>query len=117
MRGHSFELAYRLLDSELIDSDGRRCGRVDDVEIEGEPGEEAKVTAILSGAGAFSNRLPRRLRPISSRLFGDQLVSVAWDEVKDIAEGVELKRPGDDLGLGAGDTAAARLVTRLPGSE
>jgi sporulation protein YlmC with PRC-barrel domain len=117
MRGHSFELAYRLLDSELIDGDGRRCGRVDDIEIEGEPGGKATVAAILSGPRAFSRRLPRMLRPISSRLFGDEVVTVPWDEVEDVAEAVRLKHRGEDLGLGTGDIAAARIVTRIPGSQ
>jgi sporulation protein YlmC with PRC-barrel domain len=117
MREDAFEIAYRLLDAELIDSDGRRCGRVDDVEIEGDPGSPAQVTAILSGPDAFSARVPRPLRRPSSRLFGDGLVRVPWDAVQDIAEVVRLKHRGEELGLGSGDTAAARIVSRIPGSE
>jgi sporulation protein YlmC with PRC-barrel domain len=117
MREDEFELAYRLLDAELIDSNGRRCGRVDDVEIEGDPGGPAQVTAILSGPEAFSARVPRPLRPASARLFGDDLVRVPWSAVQDIAEVVRLKQPGEDLGLGSGDTAAARVVARIPGAE
>jgi sporulation protein YlmC with PRC-barrel domain len=117
MREDAFEIAYRLLDSELIDSKGRRCGRVDDVEITGEPGAPAEVVAILSGPGAFAARVPRLLRPLSSRLFGDEVVRVPWDAVDDIAEVVRLKRAGESIGLGLGDTAAARIVARLPGSD
>jgi sporulation protein YlmC with PRC-barrel domain len=106
-----------LLDSELIDSNGRRCGRVDDVEIAGEPGAPAEIVAILSGPGAFSARVPRFLRRASSRLFGAEVVRVPWDAIDDIAEVVRLKRAGERLGLGSGDTAAARIVARLPGSE
>jgi sporulation protein YlmC with PRC-barrel domain len=117
MREDQFEIAYRLLDSELIDTDGRRCGRVDDLEIEGEAGSPAHVSAILCGPGAFSARMPRRLRRLSSRLMGEDLVRVPWDAVQDIAEVVRLKGRGEELGLGSGDTAAARIVARLPGSE
>ena len=117
MREDQFQVAYRLLDTELIDSDGRRCGRVDDLEIEGEPGSPAQVTAILSGPGTFSARMPRLLRPLSARLLGEDLVRVPWDAVEDIAEVVHLKRRGEKLGLGAGDVAAARIVARIPGSE
>jgi sporulation protein YlmC with PRC-barrel domain len=117
MREDQFEIAYRLLDTELIDSDGRRCGRVDDVEIEGEPGSPAQVTAILSGPGTFSARMPRLLRPLSARLLGEELVRVPWDAVDDIAEVVRLRHPGEELGLGSGDTAAVRIVARIPGSE
>ena len=117
MREHRFEVAYRLLDTELIDSDGRRCGRVDDVEIEGEPGSPAQVTAILSGPGTFSARMPRLLRPLSARLLGEDVVRVPWEAVEDIAEVVRLQHPREELGLGSGDMAAARIIARIPSSE
>jgi sporulation protein YlmC with PRC-barrel domain len=116
MRDDELEVAYRLLDAELIDSDGRRCGRVDDIEIEGEPGAPAHMSAILSGPGAFAARVPRGMRSVSSRLLGQDVVRVPWDAVEDIAEVVHLKRPGEELGLGSGDRAAARIVSRIPGS-
>jgi sporulation protein YlmC with PRC-barrel domain len=116
MREDEFEVAYRLLDAELIDRDGWRCGRVDDIEIEGEPGSPAQLTAILSGPGAFSERVPRGMRRLASRRLGEEVVRVPWDAVKDIAEAVQLKRLRGDLGLGSGDTAAARIVARIPGS-
>src|SRR6266536_3026125 len=106
MKEDRFDVAYRLLDDELIDSDGRRCGRVDD----GEPGRPAEITAILSGPGVWSQRMPRALRGVSARIFGDDRVSVPWDAVKDIAEVVYLKRPGGELGLGRGDDAVGRIV-------
>jgi sporulation protein YlmC with PRC-barrel domain len=117
MREDTFALAYRLLDADLIDSDGRRCGRVDDIEIEGEPGSPAHVAAVLSGPAAFSRRIPRSLRPAASRLFGKVLVRVPWDAVDDLDTVLHLKRPGEELGLASGEAAAARLVERLPGSE
>ena len=117
MREDEFEVAYRLLDAELIDRDGWRCGRVDDVEIDGQPGSPAQLTAILSGPGAYSERVPRGMRRLASRLFGEDVVRVPWDEVGDIAEAVRLKRRREDLGLGSGDTAAASVVARIPGSE
>jgi sporulation protein YlmC with PRC-barrel domain len=116
MREDEFEVAYRLLDAQLVDRDGWRCGRVDDIEIEGEPGSPARLTAILSGPGASSGRVPRRTRRLASRLLGEDEVRVPWDAVEDITETVRLKRPREDLGLGTGDTAAARIVARIPGS-
>jgi hypothetical protein len=71
-----FEVAYRLLDTELIDAEGRRCGRVDDLEIEGEPGGAAQLTAILSGPGVWEGRMPRPLRRVAARVFGDDYVRV-----------------------------------------
>jgi sporulation protein YlmC with PRC-barrel domain len=116
MREDQFDVAYRLLDDELVDRDGRRCGRVDDVELSGEPGSPTEITAILSGPGAWAGRLPRPLRRASLRIFGDDEVVVPWDAVKDIAEVVELKERGEDLDLGRGEDAARRIVTRIPRS-
>jgi sporulation protein YlmC with PRC-barrel domain len=116
MQEDEFEVGYRLLDAELIDRDGWRCGRVDDVEIDGEAGSPAQLTAILSGPGVLSRRVPRGVRRLASRLFGEDVVRVPWDAVEDIGETVRLKRRREDLGLGSGDTAAARVVARIPGS-
>ena len=44
-------LARNVLDHQLLDTDGRRCGNVDDLAIEGGPGESAVVVAILVGPG------------------------------------------------------------------
>jgi len=116
MREDAFEVAYKLLDAELVDSDGWRCGRVDDLEIHGEPGSPAHLAGILSGPGAYSDRVPRGIRRLTARILGEDLVRVPWDAVEDIAETVRLKRRREDLGLGSGDTAAARVVARIPGS-
>jgi sporulation protein YlmC with PRC-barrel domain len=116
MRDDSFDIAYRLLDSELVDSDGRRCGRVDDIEIEGEPGEPAEITATLSGPGVWAQRLPRPLWRLAGRVFGDDYTRVPWDAVRDIAEVTYLKGRGHDLGLGRGDDSVGRIVKRMPGS-
>ncbi|SRR6266511_420081 len=116
MREDRFDVAYRLLDDELVDSDGRRCGRVDDVEISGEPGRSAEITAILSGPGLWAERLPRPFRRLAARAFGDSYVRVPWDAVKDIAEVIYLKGRGGDLGLGRGDDQVGRIIRGIPGS-
>ena len=106
MREDHFDVAYRLLDGELVDSEGRRCGRVDDAEI----------TAILSGPGTWAQRLPRALWRPAARILGEDCVRVPWDAVRDIDEVISLKRRGEDLGLGRGDDSAGRVVRRIPGS-
>ena len=116
MKEDRFEVAYRLLDTELIDAEGRRCGRVDDLEIEGEPGGAAELTAILSGPGVWEGRMPRPLRRVAARVFGDDYVRVPWKAVEDIAEVTHLKGRCGDLGLGRGDDAAGRVIGRLPRS-
>jgi sporulation protein YlmC with PRC-barrel domain len=116
VRQDRFDIVYRLLDDDLIDSEGRRCGRVDDIEIEGKAGDEAYIAAILTGSGAWSARLPRRLRRAGARIFGDRYKRIPWERVKDIGETVELKDPGSKFGIGEADIWATRVIKRVPGS-
>ena len=53
------DAVYRILDDQLVDVDGRRCGRVDDLEFDGGLGEPPRLYAILSGSGTWHRRLPR----------------------------------------------------------
>ena len=55
-------VVHRLLDEQICDSEGKRVGRVDDIELLGDP---PRVTALLVGDGLYPRRLPRR-RAISS---------------------------------------------------
>jgi hypothetical protein len=116
MRGHEFDVGYWLLDDQIVDSEGGRCGRVDDVEFEGGPGKPATMVAIRTGPGAARRRFPSRLRWLG-RLFPDVEVRVPWSEVAEIDVVVELKKPARDYGLGAGDRQARKLVERIPGAE
>ena len=50
------DLGLGILDHQLLDSEGRRCGNVDDLEIEGGPGETPRVVAILSGPDVWRSR-------------------------------------------------------------
>jgi hypothetical protein len=116
----SIDLVYRVLDHQLIDVEGRRCGRVDDVEFEGSPGEPVYLRSILSGHGAWPERLPRRLRRLGRRVFGEavrgtKLVSVPWADVEDVDRGtVRLRQPAHELGLARTDAALAPLLERQP---
>jgi hypothetical protein len=114
MAGEELDLAYRLLDLDLIDSDGVRCGKVDDLELEGAPGEPTYVSAIPSGPGALPGRFPRRLRSFASRVFKREETLVSWDQVEDFDATVELRGTAAELELGEGDRRLARLI---PGGE
>ena len=108
------DLGFGLLDHQLIDAEGRRCGKVDDLAIEGGPGETPVVTAILVGADAWKGR--GRLGRLAAKLAGGGSVRVPWDVVDDVTSAVALKKSAKDLGLGGGDDRAARWVKRVPGS-
>jgi sporulation protein YlmC with PRC-barrel domain len=43
------KLVGELLDLPLLDSEGRYCGIVDDVELEGEPGRALALKGLLVG--------------------------------------------------------------------
>ena len=108
------DLAYRVLDLDLVDREERRCGKADDLEIAGDPGETAYVAAIVSGPGALGRRFPRRLRRFGRRLFGGGSTSVSWADVAEIGPGaIELERTAAELGLGEGDRAVIDVLQRL----
>ena len=113
------DLARALLDHQLVDCEGRRCGKVDDIELEGRPGERLRVAALISGPGAWPRRLPRPVRAtlgrLLTRLFGSGETRIAWRRVRDIGAVVELDTRAPELGLGRGDDLAAPVFTRIPG--
>jgi sporulation protein YlmC with PRC-barrel domain len=116
------DLVYRLLDDQLVDVDGRRCGRADDLEFDGSVGgPPPRLAWILSGSGAWHRRLPRPLRGIGARVFGsglvgEDLIRVPWDQVAEVDTVIDLKAKARDLGLGQGDDRWANLVGKLPKS-
>ena len=52
------DLGLGVLDHQLLDCDGRRCGNVDDLELEGVGGSDPRVVAILSGPPAWARFCP-----------------------------------------------------------
>ena len=116
MAQDELDLAYRVLDLDLVDSEGTRCGKVDDLELTGEPGETVYVDAIVSGPGALGRRFPRRLRRFGGRIFGGDSTRVEWSDVGEVGPGaVQLEREAAELGLGEGDRAVIEALRRLRG--
>jgi sporulation protein YlmC with PRC-barrel domain len=121
MREDEMDLVYRLLDDQIIDCDGRRCGRVDDLEFDGQFGQPVYLASILSGPGAWPGRLPRRLRGVATRVFGsgilgERVVHVPWAEVDEVAQGVvRLRRRASEVGLGREDHLS-KTIQKLPDS-
>jgi sporulation protein YlmC with PRC-barrel domain len=115
------DLVYRVLDDQLVDVDGRRCGRVDDLEFDGGVGTTPRLHAILSGSGTWHRRMPRRLRKIGARLFGagvvgDDVIRVPWEQVDEIGSVVKLRAKASELGLAQGDDRDALFVAKFPKS-
>jgi hypothetical protein len=110
MEHEQLDLAYRLLDLDLVDSEGRRCGKVDDIELAGGPGEPLYVAAIVAGPGALPARFVRRLRGLARGVFRGGKARISWGTVEDFDSAVRLNRTAARLGLARGDRDLARLA-------
>jgi hypothetical protein len=109
------DLALGILDHQLLDADDRRCGKVDDLELEGVGGDDPRVVAILTGPAAWRGR--GRLGRLAASLARAPLVRVSWTEVAEVESAVRLRKPARELRLGRGDDRAGRLVEKIPGSS
>ena len=115
-RSEPIFIAHRLLDEQIRDANGKRCGRVDDIELRGNP---PRISALLVGNGLYPRRLPGPLRAAARRLTGPErwganAVRVPWDQVDRIDAAVHLKGKAEEHGLGEGDDPERLMVRRLP---
>jgi sporulation protein YlmC with PRC-barrel domain len=107
------DLALGLLDHQLVDSEGRRCGNVDDLELD--LGKELpRVEAILVGPPVWRNR--GLLGRIAARFSSARRVRIPWAEVEKIEAAVHLRKTAREYGLGRGDDRARRWVEWIPGA-
>jgi sporulation protein YlmC with PRC-barrel domain len=110
------DIALKVLDHQILDCDGRRCGKVDDIEIEGGPGETARVTAILVGPGVWPQRAGWIGR-VASWVAGNSRVRVPWEDVADVEAAVILRKTAGELGLGRGDDRLRPSIEKIPGAH
>jgi sporulation protein YlmC with PRC-barrel domain len=109
-------IAHRILDEQIVDSEGRRCGRVDDVELTGNP---PRLTALLVGNGLYPRRLPKWAARLGRRIAGPEVwgsnaLRIPWEEVDRLESAVWLRKQAEELGLGEGDDPERWIVKRLP---
>ena len=109
-------LGLELVDRQLLDSEDRRCGNVDDLALEGGPGEKLEVVAIFSGPGAWRRRAGLVGR-FAAWIGGGRVVRVPWEEVAGVSAHVKLCKRADALGLGRGDDRLRPLIQRIPGAD
>jgi sporulation protein YlmC with PRC-barrel domain len=112
----SIDLGLNLLDHQLLDAEGRRCGKVDDLALEGGPGEELQLAAILSGPGVWRVRVGLVGRA-AVRLGGGRRVRVPWEDVAEVGSHVKLRKRAGELGLGRGDDRLRPYLEKIPGSD
>jgi sporulation protein YlmC with PRC-barrel domain len=93
------KLVSELLDLPLYDTDGLYCGVVDDVELEGKPGKDLKLTALLVGPGAYVGRMPSWAMVLVRLVAGERVTRVPMDQVSSIGPAIHLKCPSRNYGL------------------
>ena len=86
------KLVSELLDLPLIDSEGKYCGIVDDLELKGSAGKPLRLQALLIGPGAYRGRMPGWLMALVRALVGDRVVSVPVGKVRTIGAAVRLDK-------------------------
>ncbi len=107
------DLALGLLDHQLVDTGGRRCGNVDDLELDGGQ-DPPRVKAILVGPPVWRGRgFLGRLAASFSRA---TTVRIPWGEVETIDSAVHLRKTAGEYGLGRGDDRLRPWIERIPGS-
>ncbi len=110
------DLGLGILDHQLLDSEGRRCGNVDDLAIEGGPGEAPRVVALLVGPGYWGQRAGWIGR-FAGWIGGGRRVRVPWEDVAEVSSHVKLRKRASELGLGRGDDRFRPLLDKIPGAD
>jgi sporulation protein YlmC with PRC-barrel domain len=122
------DLGKHVVDKEILDCQGRRAGKVDDLLLEiGEPSEHGlpapAVVAMLSGPLALARNLPRPLCWLMRqvyRLLGvadPHPVEIPWERVSaiDVVVHTDIDRTAAGL-TAVPDAVVRRVIGRLPGS-
>jgi sporulation protein YlmC with PRC-barrel domain len=116
LKVEEIDIALKVLDHQLLDKDGRRCGKVDDLAIDGGAGEAPEVVAILCGPGYWAQRAGWIGR-LAGWIGGGEKVRVEWSEVHKLDSAIQLKHQASELGLGRGDDSVRPYVDKIPGAD
>ena len=95
------KLVAQLIDLPIVDKDGRWCGIVDDIELDGSAGRETRLKALLVGPGAYEPRLPRWAYWLVRKIAGDRLTRVSIAQIDAIGSTVKLKCAAEAVHLSA----------------
>lgn len=116
MSQRQIDLGLLLVDHQLLDSEDRRCGNVDELALEGGPGETLEVVAIICGPGTWRNRAGWIGR-LASWIGGGATVRIPWEDVEQVAAHVKLRKRAQTLGLGRGDDRLRPYIEKIPGAD
>ena len=108
-------LEPRLLDCQIVDSEGKRCGKVDNVLFEQRP-KGAIIKSLLVGFDTWHEGESGIIRWIFSHIiFSKEVIEIPWEYVEEIFPLVKLKVKGSELGLRLIDERLGKIIRRIPG--
>lgn len=108
----SLKLVSQLLDLPIVDRDERSCGIVDDIELSGGPGKEARIAGLLVGPGAYEGRMPAWLFSVVKAIAGKRMARIPLSEIIEIGSVVKLARRAEELGLHLSEDRARKWIPR-----
>jgi sporulation protein YlmC with PRC-barrel domain len=124
--GRVIDAGLQLLDRQILDSEGRMAGNVDDLEFTfPKDGRGAPiVTAIYAGPGALARRIGGRLgswiESVHARLHPHEQpgpARIPFGVVKRIDNHIELSVPKDDLEIERFERwVRERIIDKIPGA-
>jgi sporulation protein YlmC with PRC-barrel domain len=114
--GEQIGLAHHLLDHQMLDTRGERCGKADDVALREVDGR-VELHAILAGAGVLQARYPGPLMHWLVGLGGSEQVVVPAHVIGKVDGHVHLTQSAPSLGLASGEQRAAGTVARILGPD
>lgn len=116
--GDRIGLAHHVLDHQLVDVDGRRCGKVDDVTLDVDASAAgAVVSGVLTGPGVLRDRVGSGWLRWLVGLAGAEAHAVPWRDVAAVTGDVRLAVEASSLGLSPGEDRAGRWLERVLGPD
>ena len=117
------DLVRDVLDTQLIDRNGRAMGRVDGISLECRAGQPPRVVALLVGPSALGHRLSPRLgrwvEAIERALGIDKgrPARISFKQVLDIGHAIKVDLAIGDTSLGVVEEKLRRWIVALTGSR
>lgn len=123
MAGRTLLLALHLLDHQVVDTDGRLAGKVDDAELSLADPEHPHLSALLSGPGILATRMGRHTwGPWRERMEqhldspSGRTARIPVGAVREVGSGITVNLSADQLAAwGSERWVADHVIGHIPG--
>lgn len=107
-----------IMDEQLETRDGRKIGRVADIEAEWKEDGKLILTNLVTGPQALTGRVASRLRPIARFIFRDRFEhAIPLTEVENFGPTLHLRREAKDYETGQSEYWLVNHILRwIPGN-